>query len=467
MAENVELKIVLSEDQVQAPAPGGTAISGGATVPTPTFDVMDQAQKMLDAWRRRQEVLNEFDALLGREPPAALRADPLTNVDQAREMMEAYRQRAAVDAERYKLMHGDYQEVLRGELTIVEEAQKAMEAYRKRAAIDAERHKLMHGEYQEVLPGEEKWGGSSDFLKAILQSQTGFGRAAGNIQTIQEAGGLGGIGKSLAGGAGGMAAAAGPIGAVVALATQAKDMIVAGINQIGELAKSAGRMGEALAGNDFAGLTSEASEAMASLVEKTGLAGEVMAAQIRAMMAVIQAYQQVAQAFIDRGRELSGYQGDLAQATAIADVRRLQADIREAQELGPAIARLTDAQSRADAELRELLLPIKEAIIQEMIPILELIASALRGLNRMQRLQNEGMKAGVEATIGALKGDFTQLGMLLTTEFIERLRRAWKGEEEQGIGFDLLQQIQIPEMPARDVAIGDQGLGALPIFHGQ
>ena len=37
--------------------------------------------------------------------------------------------------------------------------------------------------------------------------------------------------------------------------------------------------------------------------------------------------------------------------------------MREAQELGSSIARLTEVTSEADAELRELLLPIKETVV--------------------------------------------------------------------------------------------------------
>ena len=77
------------------------------------------------------------------------------------------------------------------------------------------------------------------------------------------------------------------------------------------------------------------------------------------------------QSFTERGKALAEFSPELAGASAGADIRSMMADMRKAQELGPSIARMIDAQSEASDELRELLLPIKKAIVEDLATILK------------------------------------------------------------------------------------------------
>lgn len=69
--------------------------------------------------------------------------------------------------------------------------------------------------------------------------------------------------------------------------------------------------------------------------------------------------------------QLAAFSGPLAQAQVMKDVRSLMDDIREANQVGPDLARLVDAQSQAQSELREIWLPIKKAITEVMASVLE------------------------------------------------------------------------------------------------
>ena len=81
----------------------------------------------------------------------------------------------------------------------------------------------------------------------------------------------------------------------------------------------------------------------------------------------MKSFAEVVQAFVDRGKELQNYNGELAQAGAMADVRSLMGDIREARELGPELARLTDEQSKLWDELRRDFEPVKRCILEWLV----------------------------------------------------------------------------------------------------
>ncbi len=101
------------------------------------------------------------------------------------------------------------------------------------------------------------------------------------------------------------------------------------------------------------------------------------ASELRLAAAPVQQFAEVADAFVQRGRQIMGYSGALSTANAMADVRGLMADIREAQDTGTDLARLTDSQSKATDDLKKILEPIKEALIVRFANLMEIVVRVL------------------------------------------------------------------------------------------
>lgn len=100
--------------------------------------------------------------------------------------------------------------------------------------------------------------------------------------------------------------------------------------------------------------------------------------------------------FIQRGAELEKYSGAIAGARAQAGVRSFRADVREAKEMGEGIAGLTDAQSRLDETVRELLEPIKRFVVENLADLLGTIADIAQELGPF-------LKVNLELLIGLLQ----------------------------------------------------------------
>ena len=173
--------------------------------------------------------------------------------------------------------------------------------------------------------------------------------------------------------AGLLGASAGPLllaEGISRMQAQAINTASAGIREAGEAARR-------LAGNDGLGMLLGASEGAAKGLEQIPIVGQVYAAELRAVTGVVTTFRDVVQSFVDRGRALAPYSGELLQAGVTADIRELMADIKEASVLGPDMARLTDAQSRAWNEVREILLPIKKIIVENLADWMERVAKTL------------------------------------------------------------------------------------------
>lgn len=202
-----------------------------------------------------------------------------------------------------------------------------------------------------------------------------------------------GISSLLSGGkAGIMSEATMMAGPEVALAVQAAEMIgekvVGSIKAMSSGVKFAGEVGVSMAQNDYTAVINKAGEAVAGFAEQLGLVGKVYAEYIRLVLAVGNAFKDVTDAFITRGRELAKFSGELALAGAQADVRRMMGDIREAQRLGPAIAELTDAQSKFYDEVRLIMLPIEEVVVDFLAYEMRGLANTLTGIRRWLNIQD-------------------------------------------------------------------------------
>lgn len=139
---------------------------------------------------------------------------------------------------------------------------------------------------------------------------------------------------------------------------------------IANTAAGTGRFVSSVVENDYAGASSQLLDGVSKAgkaLEELGPAGAAAGVALQTVAGAAKAYSEVVGAFIQRGRELASLDGGLAGATAMADVRSLMSDLREAEVLGPKMAELIEQQSRMESALREGLLPIKEFILDEVL----------------------------------------------------------------------------------------------------
>jgi len=85
-----------------------------------------------------------------------------------------------------------------------------------------------------------------------------------------------------------------------------------------------------------------------------------------ALGSMLESVTKVTNAFIERGRELQMYSGELALSFAMSDVKETMADLKEGRELGPGIAKMNDGATDIWLSIREILLPIKKLIVDQL-----------------------------------------------------------------------------------------------------
>lgn len=213
----------------------------------------------------------------------------------------------------------------------------------------------------------------------------------------------------------GASAAAGAAGIALA-AKQAAEQSIKAVGQGIRDVVMATRDGSiAVAQNRPMAAVTTASNLAAKGLEKLGPAGVAAAEGLKTVTTAANAIAAVTDAFVERARELSTYDPRIAQATAQADVRRLQADIREAQRMGDRLSDLVDAQADLEITMRELLLPIKEVIVDTLTAFLDFVKnSILTVLELMKELPGINKKWADELIKGLKGEDVADVGNLLT-----------------------------------------------------
>ncbi len=125
--------------------------------------------------------------------------------------------------------------------------------------------------------------------------------------------------------------------------------------------------------------------AAAAGLSRLGPQGMAAAAAMTTLGASVMATKQTMDAFATRGRELTGFSGQIAGAAAVADMRRYRSDMREAERLGPQLARIIENQQKAEDTFRELTVPIKGWLLDRLNVLIEGIikgiADLIDGLN--------------------------------------------------------------------------------------
>jgi hypothetical protein len=138
-----------------------------------------------------------------------------------------------------------------------------------------------------------------------------------------------------------------------------------------------GQGAELLARGDSFGVLKKASDGAAEGLEKVPIVGKAAAEGLRTVGVGLEVLKGTIDAFASRGRELSAIDARLASSTANADQLRFQSDRREAERLGPSLAKLIEQQAKTEAVLHEMLLPIKEFVITKATDALKFITELL------------------------------------------------------------------------------------------
>lgn len=136
-----------------------------------------------------------------------------------------------------------------------------------------------------------------------------------------------------------------------------------------------------------------------------GPAGAGAAVGLKAAGEATKAFSDTVAGFVARGREISGYDARLATSAAYADVRGIYADMREADVLGEKMSRLIDLQSEADTQFRDLVTPIKDAVLWLTNSVMAEVVALLKKLNgvsdKAKDLLDDIFKAlGIDAGAG-------------------------------------------------------------------
>ena len=166
--------------------------------------------------------------------------------------------------------------------------------------------------------------------------------------------------------------------------------VATGAAAVGNFAAGTSNVVANLAQNNVGGAVAQVAEGFASLAGKIPVVGPALEAVATASGQVVKGFSDMVTAFVDRGKQISGYNAPLAQASAEAEVRDILFDIREASELGTEYARLTTASSEAWTAIKEALLPIKKFLLEVLASFLETV---LPYLTRIPTAVNETGKS--------------------------------------------------------------------------
>lgn len=153
-----------------------------------------------------------------------------------------------------------------------------------------------------------------------------------------------------------------------------------GFQMVGEMAGSAGRGTAALAANSGVGALSGAIGTASAGLSRLGPYGMAAAAAFQAAEKTVGALREAINSVVARAREIGNYDGRIAAANAMADVRKMQTDMREAQRLGDRYARVVDQQSKAEAILAELLNFFKGPLMTMLANGIEVSTRTLVGI---------------------------------------------------------------------------------------
>lgn len=180
---------------------------------------------------------------------------------------------------------------------------------------------------------------------------------------------------------------------------------------VGTVGRAGLAAGTAAAGGNVVGAAAGVATAFTAITSAVGPVGVALGSLGVAAVAAVGAVELLTGILLRRAQELEKYSPQLAEAGSRAELRQLGTDIREAQQLGPALAKLEDAQSELSQTVTELLTPIKEALAEFLTEALDIIRAILEIMKGPIAVAVEVIKAigemiaslpGVKQILGAL-----------------------------------------------------------------
>jgi hypothetical protein len=211
---------------------------------------------------------------------------------------------------------------------------------------------------------------SSPFAQAgqVSQGMPGGGPGVGLYEEIAGQGaaaaGLGGLG----------AEAAIPVYGAVLMATQELGQSLA---RLGEEARSLSTdMAQFIQNDYFSVFTRMMDQAASSLSTISPIAGGL----VKMFSNLMQASNTLIDSFLARSRQLAPFSPEISMAQAQTEVATVLADIREAQRLGPAMARMINAETELQLEVREMILPLKELVAEAMPALIEVMRGVVTAM---------------------------------------------------------------------------------------
>ena len=218
------------------------------------------------------------------------------------------------------------------------------------------------------------------------------------------------------------------------IAEMVKAKIVSGIQAGGKMLEFGGQVASKAMSGDNSGAVRQVAGGMVELSKEIPIVGEMLGLFGDVGLKAIDAFSSFTRAAIERGKELSAYNADLAGAGAMADVRSMMGDIREAEALGPALARMTEAQSKADDNLRKLLEPMKKFLIEKGAIILEKVVNIAGSLLEIKLILSSLNKIIVQVGQDIASGQWENIQNTIR-RIVDEFKKAWRelrGEEELG-----------------------------------
>lgn len=151
------------------------------------------------------------------------------------------------------------------------------------------------------------------------------------------------------------------------------------VQELSYIGSSAVRMAQSGIGNQFSGFGVVASggNAASSLLASSGQLGRALSVPVAAFAAVAGAANSLVQSFLQRANEIGHFSPDITAARTMRNVRMMMADIQEAQTLGPGMSRLIEAETDVQLQIREILLPIKQFVVETLADWLVAISQFL------------------------------------------------------------------------------------------
>jgi hypothetical protein len=261
-------------------------------------------------------------------------------------------------------------------IDLAQEQAKAQIAAGKHAArVKAARENIEKGPAEVINPADEAREKQLKDVQNQLNSGSRIAAQAGLGATGQLIGGAADLGVGLATGNVVQAVEGGleVLQATVHMTAEAFDSMREKVELVSHQVQAA-------AANDYYKILDNQLEDVSKALSRVPITGEALAAAFDAAVSPVRAFHDVVGAFVERGKQLQGFSGELSQAGAMAEVRTLLDDLREADRLGPDLARLTEAQSELGHEFRELVLPIKEWLLEHLAAALETLVEVVKGI---------------------------------------------------------------------------------------